>query len=108
MEKKKTIRKVDLENAIRIFVSVVLFREKDKKNKIKLNCKNIFDYFKSPVLWDNKVYKNKKFIENLNELKLFNSINDDDISIFDFSSDNNIFNFNDYSNSVSKNGEESY
>ena len=66
------IRKVDLEKAIRIFTSLVLFREKDKENKIKLNIKNIFDYFKSPDLWDNKIYKDKRFIQNLNELKLCN------------------------------------
>jgi len=70
--KKKDIiiGKEELENAIRIFITLVLFREKDKENKIKLNRKNLIDYLKSPDLWDNKVYKNENFNSNLNELKL--------------------------------------
>ena len=70
--KKKDIiiDKEELENAIRLFITLVLFREKDKKNKIKLNRKNLIDYLKSPDLWDIKVYKNENFNSNLNELKL--------------------------------------
>ena len=72
-EKEKIlIRKEDLENAIRLFITLVLFREKDKENKIKSNRKNLIDYLKSPDLWDNKIYKDEKFNENLNELKLCN------------------------------------
>ena len=70
--KKKDIiiDKEELENAIRLFITLVLFREKDKKNKIKLNRKNLIDYLKSPDLWNIKVYKNENFNLNLNELKL--------------------------------------
>ena len=70
--KKKDIiiGKEELENAIRLFITLVLFREKDKENKIKLNRKNLIDYLKSPDLWDIKVYKNENFHPNLNELKL--------------------------------------
>ena len=70
--KKKDIiiGKEELENAIRLFITLVLFREKDKENKIKLNRKNLIDYLKSPDLWDIKVYKNENFNPNLNELKL--------------------------------------
>jgi len=70
--KKKDIiiDKEELENAIRLFITLVLFREKDKKNKIKLNRKNLIDYLKSPDLWKIKVYKNENFNLNLNELKL--------------------------------------
>ena len=70
--KKKDIiiGKEELEKAIRIFITLVLFREKDKENKIKLNRKNLIDYLKSPDLWDIKVYKNENFNQNLNELKL--------------------------------------
>ena len=70
--KKKDIiiGKEELENAIRLFITLVLFREKDKENKIKLNRKNLIDYLKSPDLWDIKVYKNENFNQNLNELKL--------------------------------------
>jgi len=69
---KIIISKEDLKNAIRIFISIVLFREKDKENKIKLNHKNLFDYLKSPDLWDNKKYKNENFNKQFNELKLCN------------------------------------
>lgn len=63
------ISKEDLENAIRLFVTLVLFREKDKINKIKLNRKNVFDYLKQPDFWKNKIYKNVKFFDDLKELK---------------------------------------
>ena len=71
-EKKFIISKKDLENAIRIFISLVLYREKDKENKIKLNHKNLIDYLKSPDLWDHKKYKKQEFNESLYALKLCN------------------------------------
>ena len=71
-QKKIFISKEDLEKAIRLFITLVLFREKDKENKIKLNRKNIVDYLKSPDLWSDEIYKNSKFNENLDELKLCN------------------------------------
>ena len=49
----------------------MLFREKDKENKIRLNRKNIFDYLKSPDLWNNKLYQEELFKENLDDLKSF-------------------------------------
>ena len=70
-EKKSLISKEDLKNAIRIFITLVLFREKDKENKIRLNRKNIFDYLKSPDLWNNKLYQEELFKENLDDLKSF-------------------------------------
>ena len=71
-KKKSIINKKDLENAIRIFISLVLFRERDKENKIKLNHKNLIDYLKSPDLWDNKKYIEQEFNKSLDELKLCN------------------------------------
>ena len=67
------IEKYDLENAIRLFVTLVLFREKDRENKIKNNRRNLIDYLKGPDLWDNKKFdrEKEKFNENLNELKQF-------------------------------------
>ena len=72
IKKDIVIGKGDLENAIKLFISLVLFREKDKENKIKLNRKNLFDYLKSPDLWDDDIYdkKKEKFKENLSELSL--------------------------------------
>ena len=72
-EKEKIIiNKEVLENAIQLFITLVLFREKDKENKIKSNRKNLIDYLKSPDLWDNIIYKDEKFNQNLNELKRCN------------------------------------
>ena len=58
-----------MENAIKLFIALVLFREKDKENKIKSNRKNLIDYLKSPDLWDEKIYINEKFKHNINESK---------------------------------------
>ena len=65
------IGKDELENAIRLFTTLVLFREKYKDNKIKSNRKNLIDYLKSQGLWDERENKSKKFNENLNDLKEF-------------------------------------
>ena len=50
----------------------MLFREKDKDLKIKSNRKNLIDYLKSPDLWDSKKYKDQRFNDCLNDLKLCN------------------------------------
>ena len=65
------IKKYDLENALRLFITLVLFREKDKEKKVKNNSKNLIDYLKSQDLWEDKLYKDEKekFEQNLNELK---------------------------------------
>ena len=52
-----------------MFISLVLFGEKDKENKIKENKKNIFNYLNAEDLWSREVYKDPKFIEELNKLK---------------------------------------
>ncbi len=72
VKEDNAIKKCDLENALRLFITLVLFRENDKENKIKKNRKNLIDYLKSPDLWDEKTYNNKKeeFNQNLNELKI--------------------------------------
>ena len=69
-KKEKTlISKEDLESAIKKFITLVLFREKDKENKIKLNRKNVFDYLNSPDLWNSKLYQEQQFKEDFDELK---------------------------------------
>ena len=65
------INKKSFANAIRLFITLVLFRESEKE-KIKSNRKDLVDYLKSRDLWDNKIYNDEKFNENLNELKLCN------------------------------------
>lgn len=65
------IGKEDLENAIRLFTTLLSFKEKYKDNKIKSNRKNLIDYLKSQDLWDEREYKSEKYNENLNDLKEF-------------------------------------
>jgi hypothetical protein len=69
------LKKEDLASAIRLFITLVLFREKenDKDEKIKYNKKNIIDYLKNKDLWKSSLYNNKsKFEEDLSKLKDLN------------------------------------
>ena len=71
------IKKESLASAIRIFISLVLYREKvnDKDRKIKSNKKNIIDYLKAKDLWEPYLYNNSnknRFEENLERLKSLN------------------------------------
>ena len=54
------ITKESLASAIRLFISLVLYREKekDKDKKIKSNRKNIIDYLKAKDLWEANIYNN--------------------------------------------------
>ena len=63
------IKKKDLADAIRLFITLVLLQEDDKENKIKNNCNNIINYLKSQDLWNREVYCHKDFNKNINELK---------------------------------------
>lgn len=83
-QKQHIINREDLENAIRLFITLVLFREKDKENKIKLNRKNIIDYLKQSDLWNSEIFKNEKFNENLDELKLCNIQINNIMLLYDF------------------------
>ena len=73
-----------MENAIRLFITLVLFRENDKENKIKLNRKNIIDYLKHSDLWNSEIFKDEKFDENLDELKLCNIQINNIMLLYDF------------------------
>ena len=66
------ISKQDLAFALRLFMSLVLFPEEDKENKIKKNNNNVINYFKSADLWPKDKYINSDFDKILNDLKLFN------------------------------------
>ena len=70
--KNNPIKKKDLANAIRLFITLVLLEEDDKENKIKNNCNNIINYLKSEELWNREVYCHKDFNKNINELKSAN------------------------------------
>jgi len=68
------IKKESLASAIRLFISLVLYREdeKDKDKRIKSNRKNIVDYLKGKDLWDVSIYKDSAFEKNLEEIKSLN------------------------------------
>ena len=69
---KIIISKEDFATSIRLFITLILFREEDKKSKIKDNMKNIVNYLKEPDLWDDEINKDENFNENLNKIKSFN------------------------------------
>ena len=66
------ITKESLRIAIRLFISIILYREKDKVNKIKLNKNNIIGYLKEKDLWKNINIRDKQFNEELENIKLLN------------------------------------
>ena len=69
---KTLITKKDLASAIQLFMALVLFREKDKNSKIKLNIHNVIDYIKAPDFWYNKIYSDENFPKCLYELRIIN------------------------------------
>ena len=76
-EKDMIIQKDSLASAIRLFISLVLYREeeKDKDKKIKSNKRNVIEYLKGKDLWEtekNKIYNDIKFEENLDKIKSLN------------------------------------
>ena len=83
-KKNHIIKKKDFACAIRLFITLVLFPEEDKENKIKSNCNNVVNYLKVPDFWDKDIYIDKDFDNNLNELKLINSKINQIISLYEF------------------------
>ena len=53
---KKIINKNNLAIALKLFMTLVLFNEKDKENKIKGNKKNIISYLNVADFWDKNIY----------------------------------------------------
>ena len=66
-----TISKESLSEALRLFMTIVLYREKYKENKIKLNKNNIIGYLKEQDLWINNNIKidDDNFKDNLSKIK---------------------------------------
>jgi len=70
-KKDPFICKKDIAYSIRIFATLVLSQEKDKKKKIQSNTNNLINYLRSSELWTKEIYDNPDFNKNLNELKLW-------------------------------------
>ena len=78
------ITKKDFASAIRLFITLVLYLEEDKDNKIQSNRNNIVNYLKSSDLWNKDIYTNDDFNKNLNELKSFNIQINQIIDLYNF------------------------
>ena len=72
--KSHFINKKDLAQAIRIFITLVLFREddKEKENKIQKNNNNIMNYLRAQDLWNYNIDNNEKFTKDFDVLKSMN------------------------------------
>ena len=70
--KERIINKRNLARALKLFICLVLFREKDKNNKIKASKKNLVDYLNAEDFWEKNIHKDTKFKKDLNELKELN------------------------------------
>ena len=71
-DKQRIINKNNLSGALRWFMCLVLFGEKEKNKKIKSSKKNLIDYLNAEDLWEKNIYKDTKFNKDLNELKKLN------------------------------------
>jgi len=83
-QKQHPISKKDFSCAIRLFISLILFLEEDKENKIKLNTNNLINYLKASDFWSNDVYENDDFNKNLNELKSINAQVSQIINLYEY------------------------
>ena len=81
---KKIINKYNLTGALKWFMTLVLFNEKDKKNKIKGNKKNLMNYLNVADLWDKSIYKDDNFKFDLAQLKKCNIQINKIIWLYDF------------------------
>ena len=71
-ESQHKINKDNFSTAVRLFITLFLSFEKNKKYKIKSNCNNIINYLDIPDIWTKKIYNMKEFNDELNQLKKLN------------------------------------
>ena len=82
-KKEHIISKNDFFNAIRLFISLVLFLEEDKRNKIQNNNNNLLIYLKALDFWKENLYiNNNDFVKNFKELQSFNIKVNQTISLY--------------------------
>ena len=81
--KENIIDKKNFAQAIRLFITLVLFLEEDKEKKIKSNLNNVINYLKATDLWDKNIYDNQDFNTNLNKLKLINAHINQIVDLYD-------------------------
>lgn len=84
LENRRIINTNNLALALKWFMIIVLFDEKDKENKIKGNKKNLMNYLNVADLWDKGTFKDNKFNSDLGILKKFNIQVNKIIWLYDF------------------------
>jgi hypothetical protein len=76
--------KKDIACAIRLIITLVLFQEEDKENKIKANLDNVVNYLNEPDLWNKEIYDDIDFYKNLSKLKLINIHINQIVSLYEY------------------------
>ena len=84
LENRRIIKANNLALALKWFMTLVLFDEKDKENKIKGNKKNLINYLNVADLWDKGTFKDNKFNSDLDKLKKYNIQVNKIIWLYDF------------------------
>lgn len=84
LENRRIINTNNLATTLKWFMTLVLFDEKDKENKIKGNKKNLINYLNVADLWDKGIFKDNKFNSDLGELKKCNIPVNKIIWLYDF------------------------
>ena len=87
-------------------MTLVLFLEDDKENKIKSNRNNLINYLKAPDLWNKDIDDMQTFYLNLNELKSINAQINQIISLYEFLGKDIEDNFFDEVKKMLRDGEE--
>ena len=78
------INKKDIACALRLFITLVLFPEEDKENKIKSNLDNVVNYLNAPDLWNKDIYEDIDFYKNLKQLKSINVPINQIVSLYEY------------------------
>ena len=87
--KSYNMTKEEFTYAIRLFISLFLYNEENKENKIKNNCNNISFYLNIPDLWDSRIFSNKEALKIvLNEIKELNITINQVLSLYKLLEDN--------------------
>jgi len=84
---QKLITKEIFKSTIREFIALFLFLESEKEKNIKENKNNIINYLDIPDIWSKKVYTNRDFQKELNNLKRSNIKINQILSLYDYLGD---------------------
>ena len=83
IEENHLITKEQFRNAIRLLISLYLFKEDEKENKIKNNVSNIYNYLYMKDIWIGISTNKTEFKEELKEIKKLNIQINEMLSVYD-------------------------